>query len=284
MEVLRALATLLDPPIAAHAPIATALAIAPTASLAEHTDVLVFQAYPYASVYLGNEGMLGGDARDRIAGLLRALETEPPADVDHLGVLFAALAELADLEGIAGANAAPVRRARHALFWEHVASWMPPYLATIDRIASPFYARWAAIASAAVAAEADLLGPPARLATHLHLASPLPAELDRLDDLLTVVLAPVRVGFTLVRDDLLRAAGELGLGCRTGERRFALRSLLAQDAGAVLDWMADEAARQAAVYDLSPLEPTAAWWAARARAAAAWLSGHAEAGVRASVA
>lgn len=55
------------------------LAVGPPA-VDEHTDVLVFQAYPYASIYLGAEGMLGGKARDRIAGFWRALGGEPPAE------------------------------------------------------------------------------------------------------------------------------------------------------------------------------------------------------------
>jgi hypothetical protein len=284
MEVFRALAVLLDPPVPAHAPIADALGIGSIAPLAEHTDVLVFQAYPFASVYLGAEGMLGGEARDRVAGLLRALGAEPGADVDHLGTLLATLAQLAELERT-NASSAAYRRARHALFWEHVASWMPPYLALLDRVGSGFYRSWARIAELAVVSEAEELGAPTRQAMHLDGAAAAGAPAD-LDALIGALLAPIRVGFTIVRDDLLRAASELGLGCRAGERRFALRSLFSQDAAAVLRWFGDEGRRQAAAYDRSPLTAVAPWWSARARAAAVWLDEQAaEAdGARASVA
>jgi hypothetical protein len=70
-----------------------------------------------------------------------------------------------------------------------------------------------------------------------------------------------------VQADLARAAGTLGLGLRAGERRFALRNLLAQDARAVLTWLADEARSQSARY-AGALAP---WWRMRAEAGAAWL-------------
>src|SRR5262245_19090493 len=115
IETLRALAVLLEPPRPEHASIAAALELPAVPSADEHTAMLVFQAYPFASVYLGGEGMLGGEARHRVAGFWRALGGEPPAEPDHLSVLLAGLAALSDQPSVRG-----------ALFWEHVASWMPP--------------------------------------------------------------------------------------------------------------------------------------------------------------
>lgn len=273
METLRALAVLLDVPVPAHVPVARALGLTSRATPDEHTNVLVFQAYPYASVYLGLEGMLGGDARDRVAGFWRALGAEPDVEVDHLGVLLAASAHLAELEHAANDGArARIRSARHALFWEHIASWMPPYLGTVRRIAGDFYAGWADLAEVVLAAEAEAVGPPTRLVAHHRAIPPLPSDVENLDALLALLLAPARVGFTLVRDDLLRAARALGLGARVGERRYALRSMLAQDATAVLDWLAAEAHRQATCYELSPLSAVASWWIERARAGAGWIA------------
>jgi hypothetical protein len=259
-EVLRALAVLLEPPVPEHDAVAAALGLPPPAA-DEHTDVLVFQAYPYASVYLGAEGMLGGEARDRIGGMWRALGAVPPAEPDHLSVLLAALAALTDGDGRG-------RTARAALFWEHVASWMPPFLATLGRIGGPFHAAWATTLAAVLDDEAVALGPPARLPLHLREAGPLTAPAG-LDDLLATLLAPARIGFVLVRDDLARCAAELGLGLRAGERRFALRGLLGQDAARVLAWLAGEARAQRDRF--AGPEEIRAWWAARADAGAAWL-------------
>jgi nitrate reductase delta subunit len=258
-EVLRALAVLLEAPAPEHAAIAAALELPPAPSADEHTAVLVFQAYPYASVYLGPEGMLGGEARDRIAGFWRALDGEPPGEPDHLSVLLAGLAALAG---------AP-RQVRGALFWEHVASWMPPYLAALERIGAPFHRAWARLAGALCREIADDLGPPQRTPLALRAAPGLPPEPGGLDELLAVLLAPARTGVVLVRDDLARAADELGLVLRAGERRFALRALLGQAPGAVLGWLAAEADRQAGA--LAALPAVTAWWAERANGTAAWL-------------
>jgi hypothetical protein len=269
MELWRALASLVEPPTPALRPVAEAVGLSTLPGLDEHTDVIVFQAYPYASVYLGPEGMMGGDARDRIAGFWRALGAEPGAEPDHLGAVLAGLADLADAER----DAAGARVARHALFWEHVASWMPPYLAMLHRVGGDFHRRWAELAAAALAEEAASLGAPARLPAHLRAAAPFgdPETPEEIDELIAVLLAPVRVGFTLGRDDLVRAADDLGLGCRVGERRYVLRSLLAQDAAGALGWLAAEARRQADALDAVALPPISTWWATRARATAARL-------------
>jgi Nitrate reductase delta subunit len=286
MELFRALASLLEPPAAGHASVAAAAGLPPPPSPDEHADLILFQAYPYASVYLGDEGMLGGEARDRIAGFFRAVGAEPPAEPDHLGALFAALAELADegnRDGADARRAAAALAARRALFWEHVASWMPPYLALLRRAAKGFYAAWADLAEAVLAAEAETLGPDRRLSLHLRAAAALPGGRGTgVEDLIALVLAPVRSGFVITRGDLLRGAAELGLGCRAGERRYALRSLLEQGPAAVIGWLAGEANRQSLAMARSPLGATAGWWSERASATAGWLEGLAADAARAA--
>ncbi len=270
MELLRALASLVDPPAPEHRRIAEAVGLRALATADDYIDVIAFQAYPYGSVYLGADGMLGGEPRDRIAGFWRTLGVEPAHEPDHVSALLAGLAQLAEAEKeCSPRQAAAVRRARHVLLWEHVASWIPALVATLRRIGHPFYTGWADVVEAAVVAQAEELGDAPRVTVALPVASE--RDTESLDDLLSTVLAPARVGFTIVRDDLVRIAGELGLGCRAGERRFVLRSLLAQDARAVLEGLAAEARRQADAYLASPL-PTARTWSARARASADWLA------------
>lgn len=60
----------------------------------------------------------------------------------------------------------------------------------------------------------------------------------------------------LTRIDLKRAASELGLGTRIGERAFDLESLIEQDCHGVIEWMASEARRQADLYSSAPMTPT----------------------------
>ncbi|HYP52965.1 MAG TPA: hypothetical protein VEQ42_05460, partial [Pyrinomonadaceae bacterium] len=59
-ELFRALAALAEPPTDETARVAHALSLGPPPSADEYARLFVFQLYPYASVYLGPEGMLGG--------------------------------------------------------------------------------------------------------------------------------------------------------------------------------------------------------------------------------
>jgi TorA maturation chaperone TorD len=277
MELFRALGALAEPPSPEHRAVAEALGVGELPAAADHDDLFTFQLYPYAAVYLGPEGMLGGEARDRVAGFWRALGQTPPAEPDHLSVLLALYARLGELEGGADAPAARERwrHARKALLWEHLASWLPAYLAKLSELGSPFYRRWGELLAVALASEAAALGPPGSLPFHLRAAPPMadPRAGDA-EAFLAAQLAPVRSGVILVRSDLDRAARELDLGSRIGERKFVLRALLGQDAPATLRWLAGEAGRWADVHRAAaaPFAPVTEQWAARAERTAALLA------------
>src|SRR5947209_19489328 len=95
MELFRALAVLAEPPERPEvARLAELLDLGKPPSASEYTETFVFQLYPYASVYLGAEGMLGGEARDRVAGFLSALGLAPPHEPDPPSTLLATYAQL----------------------------------------------------------------------------------------------------------------------------------------------------------------------------------------------
>jgi TorA maturation chaperone TorD len=272
MELFRALAVLAESPGRGGAGrVAAALGLGELPSEGEHTELFVFQLYPYASVYLGAEGMVGGEARDRVAGFLAALGLEPPAEADHLALLLASYARLAELEDETDARArANWRTARRAFLWEHLLSWLPVYLDKLTELAPPFYRDWGRLLAEALDAEARAHGPaPETLPLHLRAAPGLsdPEEVGA-EEFLRALLAPARAGTILTRDDLARAARALGLGPRAGGRAFTLKSLLGQDPAGVLNWLGSEAdawaARHAARREV--LGPVAAWWESRARA------------------
>lgn len=271
--LLQALAALAEAPDAASAALADALEFDAAPSAAEHTDLFVLQLHPYASVHLGPEGMLGGDARDRVAGFLRTLEVVPPPEPDRLSVLLGAYAELVVLDE-AGATRAD--HARRVLLHEHIGSWVGRLLARAVELGSATHRRWAELTIATLADELAGLGDPPMLPAALREAAPL--EDPRASDTASFVpalLAPSRSGIIIARADLARAAGELGLGARVGERAYALRALLAQDATATLAWLASEADRQRG--GLGAVRATGGrlvhdWWDARLAATARLLA------------
>ncbi|HVT16111.1 MAG TPA: molecular chaperone TorD family protein [Thermoanaerobaculia bacterium] len=280
-ELFRALGVLSEAPRPEMQGIADLLELGPLPAPAAHSELFLFQLYPYASVYLGAEGMMGGEARDRIAGFWRALGQEPPGEPDHLAVMLALYARLGELEeGAAGPaeGAAPWRRARHAYLWEHLASWLPVFLLKLDQIAGSadaFYGKWAALLREALQEEVEALGGPSQLPAHLRDAPSLAApQTEGLDSFLQSLLSPVRSGIVLVRADLARAARDLGLGLRLGERRLALRSLLEQETAATLSWLAIEATSWATRHlpEIHLAAPLALFWRSRAETTACLLT------------
>lgn len=321
MELLRALGSLIEPPSPQHAGVAAALGLPEPPSPWEHQRVVASQRWPYASVYLGAEGMMGGEARARIAGFHRALgldRNRPPAsaqdgnadgstEVDHLAALLDLLASLdrwrregrrwrregrppptgpnpspspSDSRSRAPAPDASHRallaHATSALVQEHLTPWLRPYLASFDGCGSAFYEAWATLLGRALdAVEADMEERTARpeFAAALRAAPGLP-DPRRAGGTAFVagLLAPVRCGMVLVRDDLTRLAHDAGLTCRAGERRYALAGLLAQDPGATLLRLAGRAEEwRDRLAGRGPAR-IAEWWSARAGGTALLLS------------
>jgi TorA maturation chaperone TorD len=278
MELFRALAVLVEPPNDEMARVAEALELGPMPSADEYTELFVFQLCPYASVYLGAEGMLGGEARAAVSGFWRALSVGmPPAESDHLAVMLALYARLCEL---ALDERERTRRnvwehARKAFLWEHLLSWLPVYLCKLDRIATPFYRRWSEVLMKALLAEAEATGQPAVLSLQLRAATGLvdPRACGEVEEFLQSLLAPVRSGMILTRSDLSRAARRLGLGVRVGERAFILRTLFGQNACGMLEWLAEEAATWAAQHQSyrDSLGEVARAWEEKARAAVSLL-------------
>lgn len=266
MELFRALGALAEPPTPGPDTVARALGLDRTPSAAEYTELFQLNLYPYASVYLGAEGMLGGEARDRVAGFWRALGLTPPAEPDHLAALLGLYGAVAESEA-----PGDVRR---ALLWEHLLPWLPAWLAKAREIAPDVYVAWAELVEAALLAEAERLPAGGLVPLHLReeaaLADP---RTEGLGPFVTSLLASARSGLVLVRADLARAGRELGLGLRLGERRFVLEALLGQDAPACLHWLAREAARWTDRHRRMPeaFAPVAGIWAARADRAAGLL-------------
>jgi TorA maturation chaperone TorD len=276
MELFRALAVLAEPPVAESVRVAEALGLGPMPCAAEYTELFVFQLYPYASVYLGAEGMIGGEALDRISGFWRALGETPPAEPDHLAVMLALYARLVEMEEgeTDGARRESWRLARRAYLWEHLLSWLPVYLDKLCEVASPFYRGWGELLSQALFAEAVAVGRQARLPLHLRETPGLfDPRRDEVGEFLQSLLSPARSGIILVRSDLTRAAHSLGLGLRLGERKFILKALFGQDAAGILHWLAEEATRWAGRHrlHLETLGGVASAWAERAEATARLL-------------
>jgi hypothetical protein len=264
-ELLRALGAVTDSPAAARA-VAGPLGLAPV-SAAEHTEAFVLNCPPYAAVYLGPDGALGGEGADRVAGFWRAIAIGPPAEPDHLAALLALYASLGEAAAQARkpATAQALVRSRQGLFWEHLWPWLPAYLDAVADLGLPSLTAWAELCRQAVAAEFSVQPAWPRLPLALRAAAADPWDGLRLAGLVDALTTPVSSGFILTRRRLAAGAGEAGVGQRIGERRYTLRAMFGQDPHATLAWAAQEAMRwQHRHARRAPGDPVARWWAARA--------------------
>jgi TorA maturation chaperone TorD len=276
MELFRALALFAEPVREESTRVAEALELGPPPGESEYTETFIFQLYPYASVYLGAEGMMGGEARDRVAGFWRALHLTPPAEPDHLSVMLALYAELCEREGQERERSARERwhHARRAFLWEHLLSWLHVYLVKLQDIAPPFYVNWGETLWAALMEELETTRALSQPPLHLQQSHALrdPRE-HGTEEFLQSLLAPARSGMILTRADLSRMARKLGLGLRLGERKFMLTSLFNQNPPVVLDSLLQEAHvwHERHLQNQNRLGAIAAAWLEKTRAAAKLL-------------
>jgi len=264
MELLRALGVFAEEPGPSHRWLAELLELPGAPDAAAFTECFVFNLYPYASVYLGAEGKLGGAARDRVAGFFRALGAVPDPEPDHLTLLLTAYEQLRD-----GPADGPAVHAAAALLQEHLVSWLPLYLARVRALAPTPYPQWAQLLTDVLLADAGRAATTTEAPLHLRDAPPLPdPRAAGHDAFVDGLLTPVRAGLVLTGQDLLRASRELQLGLRVGERRFVLDALLVQDAAATLRWLAEHARTTTAAWApwTTVARPTATWWVTRADA------------------
>jgi TorA maturation chaperone TorD len=264
-ELLRALGAVADDPAGARTACA-ALGIQEPGR-EEHTEVFVLNCPPYASVYLGAEGGLGGDAADRVAGFWRAIGVAPPAEPDHVTALLSLYASLGEAarDARVTATADALTRARQALFWEHVWPWLPGYLQAVASLRAPALGAWADLAWRAIRDE-RAAHPGGWLPLALR-AAPGPASAgDSLDTMLDTLTTPVRSGFVLTRHSLAAGAAAVGAGHRIGERRFALRAMLEQAPADTVAWLRAQARLWRRRHIVrAPGDPVQRWWAERAR-------------------
>jgi hypothetical protein len=251
LELYRALAALCERPTPELQGVADSLEVGPLPSVAEHTEVFSLQLRPYASIYLSDDGGLGGEARDRIAGFWRVLGLEPPAECDHLSVLLAFYSELWSREQDAPSEELRERSThlRRTFLDEHLLSWLPAYLLKLDSFGSGFYSHWAALCAQALCQDSHTSAP-RPLSLHLRCTTPQPAvdscDIDALVELLT---CPARSGLLLTRGDLTLAARQHGLAGRVGERAFMLRAMLAQSSPELLSWFSQHLEHQHERYE-----------------------------------
>ncbi|MFT5459537.1 MAG: TorA maturation chaperone TorD [Myxococcota bacterium] len=220
---------------------------------ATHHRVFGLEVFPYESVFVGADGVMGGDAtgalrRDLQAAGFRGGRTD--VEVDHVGLELAALSWLCAAEAEAledDVDPAPARAHQARLLHRHVARWLPALSLAVHGL-DPWTQRVLALAEELVAAHCTALGP-----TPGWTLPPRPDDLldDRRTGLARIArawLVPAHSGWALSRQSIGRLAARAGVPSGFGPRWKMLEGVLAgavdhDSADAALDALADELAR-----------------------------------------
>ncbi len=125
---------------------------------AAHQGLFGFQVFPYQSVFLGEDGLLGGTESERVRGAHRTAGYAPGAaadDPDHLAHELALLSFLCGAEADAHADgraekAAVARRQQAAFLRDHLLWWLPLFVPAVARQGDGVYAALAGLTWALV--------------------------------------------------------------------------------------------------------------------------------------
>lgn len=251
-----------------------------------HYQVFGRNVYPYASVFLSEDGLKGGVEAEaseafhqRVAW--RALTSEPDHIAAQLGVLgWLAGAEADALADRLPAQAARVRALRRQYLDERILTWFPALSVAVTAQAVDIYTEAVRLALELTATDRSTLGE-GLMAVERHIFA-LPSVPDvladpktSLRDIAHLVMTPALSGGFLSYDDLMRLARRHGLPMGFADRRTLLHNvfrvgvdygifpaLIADLAAIVRGWVAQFNAMSATHPALST---GCAVWADRAR-------------------
>jgi len=230
VELIRALGVFCEPPVDEHSRLADILGFSESPCCDVYQEIFCRDLPPYASVYLSNEGVVGGEALERISGFWKALRREVPHEPDHLSRLLGLAAFLEENQSFVGepARALLIERSRAALFWEHLLPWVPMYLDRVETIGKgTVYGDWAKLLSETLVCKFECLGPLEDLPRHLVASSGLPDPRRRgAAQFFSSLFAPVQSGFILLTEDLNNLADEIGILPKDHDRQAILKDLL----------------------------------------------------------
>jgi len=202
---------------------------------AEYHHLFSFNLFPYESIFLGTDGLLGGPVTNRVLASYRQMgyEANPAASSpDHISCQLDALAFLCLAEADAWEDGLPVvalrmRGLQQTFLQEHLLRWLLPFVLAVQQQERPFYSALANLTLKFVAAHAITGGPHD---THIPPLPDPPSLLDDeqtgLRDIAAYLTTPPYSGLYLGRDDVGRLARQLDLPRGFGGRHQLMLNAL----------------------------------------------------------
>jgi len=206
---------------------------------AAHHTLFRFNLFPFESIFLGSDGLLGGDITQGVVNHYQRSGFPVSGDdtsPDHVGIELAYLAFLSGAESDAWEdNLAPtaVRLQRHQsdFLQTHLLRWLPPLIVAIRQQGGPFFTAVADLTLSLVTDHYQTLRNNLDdTAVHSWQLPPAPDLLNDektgLKQIAAFLVTPVHSGLYLSRDDVGQLARRQELPRGFGDRQQLLLNLL----------------------------------------------------------
>jgi len=204
---------------------------------ADHYALFSLEVFPYASVFLGAEGRLGGSTTHVVqqhyaqTGFQAIFDRESADHLAHELALLAFLsgAETEALEAGKRSEAERMRRRMQAFMDGHLLWWLPAFVQAVQQQAYPFYAALGGFTLEVVLDHRAALGEGGCFSESLVLEEPpdlLEKEKTGLKDIAAYLTTPTWSGFFLSRSDITRLGRGERLPHGFGSRVQTLTNLL----------------------------------------------------------
>ncbi|MEM9952738.1 MAG: molecular chaperone TorD family protein [Chloroflexota bacterium] len=204
---------------------------------ASHYQLFVHNVFPYESIFLGNDGLLGGVVTERVVTFYERIgfQADSSDSADHISNELSALAHLCFAEHDAIVNdlvheVQRLRQLQRRFLDEHLLRWLATFWLAVQQQEQSVYTAIVQQSFELVCRHREALGDDLMAQDKLFILPRSPDVIDdektSLRDIARYLLTPAYTGFYLSSDDIKRIGTRLRLPHGFGKRQQILTNLL----------------------------------------------------------
>lgn len=204
---------------------------------AEHYQLFIHNVFPYAAIFLGEEGLLGGTITENVSAFYHRIGFQPTSDdsPDHLSTELDAMAYLsyAELDAVEDQLPHQVQRLRQfqrRFLDDYLLRWLPAFVIAVEQQSPNTYTALVRHAFELVCRHRLQLGDDLMASDSYFVLPEIPNLLaddkTSLRDIARFLLTPAYTGFFLSVDDIRRIGATYRVPHGFGKRQQILTNLL----------------------------------------------------------